>query len=70
VIAPDNAHTKLSVKNVLAGQFISADDEEITAMYRAFSDGVESVGDKIGLQEIPQDRFNDFQEMLDWVDQY
>jgi|GEM_PF-3094307 len=70
VIAPDNAHTKLSVKNVLAGQFISADDEGITAVYRAFSDGVESVGDKIGLQEIPQDRFNDFQEMLDWVDQY
>src|SRR5699024_5241818 len=31
VIVPANAHTKLSVKNVLVAQFISADADEITA---------------------------------------
>lgn len=68
VIVPANAHTKLSVKNVLAAQFISADD--LTAVYHAFSDGVERIGDKIGLQKFPQNDFNGFQEILDWVDQY
>lgn len=70
VIVPDNAHAKLTVKNIIAACFISADADGITVVYRAFSDGVERIGDKIGFQEIPQDRSHEFQEILEWVDRY
>lgn len=68
VIVPANGHAKLSVKNVLYAQFISADTDGIVAAYGAFYDGTVRRADGIRFQDIPKDRFNDFDEMLGWVD--